>query len=75
MAGAIETSAKDGSETLDEAFFISAVNAIDIKEGVVAHRSSGSQYNAGSGRVDTEGSQRSARSYGRISSATKTSRS
>ena len=53
MAGAVETSAKDGTDTIDDAFFITAVNAIDIKEGVVAHRSSGS-YNAS--RVDTEGS-------------------
>ena len=75
MAGAVETSAKNGTDTIDDAFFITVVNAIDIKEGVVAHRSRGSQYNADSGRVDTEGSQRSARSYGRISSATKTSRS
>ena len=53
LAGAVETSAKDGTDTIDDAFFITAVNAIDIKEGVVAHRSNGS-YNAS--RVDTEGS-------------------
>ena len=33
MAGALETSAKEGTDTVDDAFFITAVNAIDIKEG------------------------------------------
>ena len=32
LAGALEASAKDGSDTIDDAFFIATVNAIDIKE-------------------------------------------
>ena len=32
LAGAVETSAKEGSATLYEAFFIAVVNAIDLKE-------------------------------------------
>ena len=35
LAGAVETSAKDGTDSLDEAFFIAVVNAIDIKENEV----------------------------------------
>ena len=69
LAGAVEASAKDGSDTIDDAFFITAVNAIDIKEGE-AIRSSSQM------RVDTEGSQQSAaQSNGHLSSATRTTRS
>ena len=33
LAGAVETSAKDGSDTLSDSFYITAVNAMDFKEG------------------------------------------
>lgn len=33
LAGAVETSAKEGSETLNDSFYITAVNALDLKEG------------------------------------------
>jgi hypothetical protein len=33
LAGAVETSAKEGSETLNDCFYITAVNAVDFKEG------------------------------------------
>ena len=33
LAGAVETSAKEGSETLNDSFYITVVNALDLKEG------------------------------------------
>ena len=33
MAGVVETSAKEGNETLDDAFYIAIANALDLMEG------------------------------------------
>lgn len=33
LAGVVETSAKEGSETLNDSFYITAVNALDLREG------------------------------------------
>ena len=67
LAGAVETSAKEGSETLNDSFYITAVNAMDFKEGEKLEAAK-TRKGAARGRMNSD------QPSGRLSSATKTTR-